>query len=70
MTEERDNVVAENEELQDQLVQANAAATNGNVKLMELRWDLNWIKPLIYLIIRFSRTSEDALCIDIHINKK
>ena len=37
MKEERDNVVAENEELQEQLDQANSTASAGNMRLNELR---------------------------------
>ena len=37
MKEERDNVVAENEELQDQLDQANSTASAGNMRINELR---------------------------------
>ena len=37
MKEERDNVVAENEELQEQLDQANTHASAGNMRINELR---------------------------------
>jgi hypothetical protein len=41
MKEERDNVVAENEELQEQLDQANSTASAGNMRINELRyWSL------------------------------
>jgi hypothetical protein len=45
MKEERDNVVAENEELQEQLDQANSTASAGNMRINELRyWSLGrWL---------------------------
>ena len=44
MKEERDNVVAENEELQDQLDHANSTASAGNMRINELMLKLFYVK--------------------------
>ena len=59
--EERDSIMVENEELQDQLDMANSAQSAGNIRMGEFRNDLNKITEEVTRLEYLSTSQENEL---------